>query len=112
VSSERRAFPLARRLLVLATQKPTGFEGTYPHARVAARTVQLRIDVDILKGRLRRRSWCAYGVLDGRTDDARKLLGQLDPARIKLRVTKFFADRSTVIRSTDRLCAGPCQRFT
>jgi len=46
VSVERSVFALPEDFMVLATQNPREFEGTYPLPEVAARPLMLRIDVD------------------------------------------------------------------
>jgi len=84
VSVEREAFPLPADFLVLATQNPREFEGTYPLPESQLDRFMLRIDVDYPERAAEAEILARYGGMLTAVQTTLETVGTLDPALLKL----------------------------
>jgi MoxR-like ATPase len=84
VSVEREAFPLPADFLVLATQNPREFEGTYPLPESQLDRFMLRIDVDYPEREAETEILARYGGMLTAVQTTLESVGTLDPALLKL----------------------------
>ena len=84
VSVEREAFPLPADFLVLATQNPREFEGTYPLPESQLDRFMLRIDVDYPERQAEAEILARYGGMLTAVQTTLEGVGTLDPALLKL----------------------------
>jgi len=84
VSVEREAFPLPADFLVLATQNPREFEGTYPLPESQLDRFMLRIDVDYPQRQVEAEILVRYGGMLTAVQTTLESVGTLDPALLKL----------------------------
>jgi MoxR-like ATPase len=84
VSVEREAFPLPADFLVLATQNPREFEGTYPLPESQLDRFMLRIDVDYPERAAETQILARYGGMLTAAQTTLESVGTLDPALLKL----------------------------
>jgi MoxR-like ATPase len=84
VSVEREAFPLPADFLVLATQNPREFEGTYPLPESQLDRFMLRIDVDYPERQAETEILARYGGMLTAVQTTLESVGTLDPALLKL----------------------------
>jgi MoxR-like ATPase len=84
VSVEREAFPLPADFLVLATQNPREFEGTYPLPESQLDRFMLRIDVDYPERVAEAQILARYGGMLTAVQTTLETVGTLDPALLKL----------------------------
>jgi MoxR-like ATPase len=84
VSVEREAFPLPADFLVLATQNPREFEGTYPLPESQLDRFMLRIDVDYPVREAEAEILARYGGMLTAVQTTLEGVGTLDPALLKL----------------------------
>jgi MoxR-like ATPase len=84
VSVEREAFPLPADFLVLATQNPREFEGTYPLPESQLDRFMLRIDVDYPERAAEVEILARYGGMLTAMQTTLESVGTLDPALLKL----------------------------
>lgn len=91
VSVEREVFPLPDDFLVLATQNPREFEGTYPLPESQLDRFMLRIDVDYPQRAAEAEILARYGGMRTAVQTTLETVGTLDPAL--LRLARDEADR-------------------
>jgi MoxR-like ATPase len=91
VSVEREVFPLPDDFLVLATQNPREFEGTYPLPESQLDRFMLRIDVDYPERAAEAEILARYGGMLTAVQTTLETVGTLDPAL--LRLARDEADR-------------------
>jgi len=84
VSVEREVFPLPADFLVLATQNPREFEGTYPLPESQLDRFMLRIDVDYPERAAEAEILARYGGMLTAVQTTLETVGTLDPALLKL----------------------------
>jgi len=84
VSVEREVFPLPADFLVLATQNPREFEGTYPLPESQLDRFMLRIDVDYPERVAEAQILARYGGMLTAVQTTLGSVGTLDPALLKL----------------------------
>jgi MoxR-like ATPase len=84
VSVEREVFPLPADFLVLATQNPREFEGTYPLPESQLDRFMLRIDVDYPDRAAETQILARYGGMLTAVQTTLETVGTLDPALLKL----------------------------
>jgi MoxR-like ATPase len=84
VSVEREVFPLPADFLVLATQNPREFEGTYPLPESQLDRFMLRIDVDYPEREAETEILARYGGMLTAVQTTLESVGTLDPALLKL----------------------------
>jgi MoxR-like ATPase len=84
VSVEREVFPLPADFLVLATQNPREFEGTYPLPESQLDRFMLRIDVDYPERVAEAQILARYGGMLTAMQTTLESVGTLDPALLKL----------------------------
>jgi MoxR-like ATPase len=84
VSVEREVFPLSADFLVLATQNPREFEGTYPLPESQLDRFMLRIDVDYPDRAAETQILARYGGMLTAVQTTLETVGTLDPALLKL----------------------------
>src|SRR6266850_6892720 len=84
VSVEREVFPLPADFLVLATQNPREFEGTYPLPESQLDRFMLRIDVDYPQRQAETEILARYGGMLTAVQTTLESVGVLDPALLKL----------------------------
>jgi MoxR-like ATPase len=84
VSVEREAFALPADFLVLATQNPREFEGTYPLPESQLDRFMLRIDVDYPDRAAETEILARYGGMLTAMQTTLEHVGTLDPALLKL----------------------------
>jgi MoxR-like ATPase len=84
VSVEREVFPLPADFLVLATQNPREFEGTYPLPESQLDRFMLRIDVDYPERAAETEILARYGGMLTAVQTTLAGVGTLDPALLKL----------------------------
>src|SRR3977135_2915198 len=84
VSVEREVFPLPADFLVLATQNPREFEGTYPLPESKLDRFMLRIDVDYPERQAETEILARYGGMLTAVQTTLESVGTLDPALLKL----------------------------
>jgi len=84
VSVEREVFPLPADFLVLATQNPREFEGTYPLPESQLDRFMLRIDVDYPARETEVEILARYGGMLTAVQTTLESVGTLDPALLKL----------------------------
>ena len=84
VSVEREVFPLPADFLVLATQNPREFEGTYPLPESQLDRFMLRIDVDYPERAAEVEILARYGGMLTAMQTTLESVGTLDPALLKL----------------------------
>jgi MoxR-like ATPase len=84
VSVEREVFPLPDDFLVLATQNPREFEGTYPLPESQLDRFMLRIDVDYPERAAEAEILARYGGMLTAVQTTLETVGTLDPALLKL----------------------------
>src|SRR6266403_101636 len=84
VSVEREVFPLPADFLVLATQNPREFEGTYPLPESQLDRFMLRIDVDYPQRQAEAQILARYGGMLTAVQTTLESVGTLDPALLKL----------------------------
>jgi MoxR-like ATPase len=84
VSVEREVFPLPADFLVLATQNPREFEGTYPLPESQLDRFMLRIDVDYPDRAAETEILARYGGMLTAVQTTLEGVGTLDPALLKL----------------------------
>jgi MoxR-like ATPase len=84
VSVEREVFPLPDDFLVLATQNPREFEGTYPLPESQLDRFMLRIDVDYPERAAEAEILARYGGMLTAVQTTLETVGTLDPAMLKL----------------------------
>jgi MoxR-like ATPase len=84
VSVEREVFPLPADFLVLATQNPREFEGTYPLPESQLDRFMLRIDVDYPERVAEAQILARYGGMLTAVQTTLESVGTLDPALLKL----------------------------
>ena len=84
VSVEREVFPLPADFLVLATQNPREFEGTYPLPESQLDRFMLRIDVDYPAREAEVEILARYGGMLTAVQTTLESVGTLDPALLKL----------------------------
>jgi MoxR-like ATPase len=84
VSVEREVFPLPADFLVLATQNPREFEGTYPLPESQLDRFMLRIDVDYPERQAETEILARYGGMLTAVQTTLESVGTLDPALLKL----------------------------
>jgi MoxR-like ATPase len=84
VSVEREVFPLPADFLVLATQNPREFEGTYPLPESQLDRFMLRIDVDYPERQVETEILARYGGMLTAVQTTLESVGTLDPALLKL----------------------------
>jgi MoxR-like ATPase len=84
VSVEREVFPLPADFLVLATQNPREFEGTYPLPESQLDRFMLRIDVDYPERHAEAEVLARYGGMLTAVQTTLESVGTLDPALLKL----------------------------
>jgi MoxR-like ATPase len=84
VSVEREAFPLPADFLVLATQNPREFEGTYPLPESQLDRFMLRIDVDYPGREAEAEILARYGGMLTAMQTTLESVGTLDTALLKL----------------------------
>ncbi len=84
VSVEREVFPLPADFLVLATQNPREFEGTYPLPESQLDRFMLRIDVDYPDRAAEAEILARYGGMLATLQSSLEGVGRLDPALLKL----------------------------
>jgi MoxR-like ATPase len=84
VSVEREVFPLPADFLVLATQNPREFEGTYPLPESQLDRFMLRIDVDYPERAAETEILSRYGGMLTAVQTTLAGVGTLDPALLKL----------------------------
>jgi MoxR-like ATPase len=84
VSVEREAFPLPADFLVLATQNPREFEGTYPLPESQLDRFMLRIDVGYPERQAETEILARYGGMLTAMQTTLESVGTLDPALLKL----------------------------
>jgi len=84
VSVEREAFPLPADFLVLATQNPREFEGTYPLPESQLDRFMLRIDVDYPERQAEAEILARYGGMLTAMQTTLESVGTLDAALLKL----------------------------
>jgi MoxR-like ATPase len=84
VSVEREVFPLPADFLVLATQNPREFEGTYPLPESQLDRFMLRIDVDYPGREAETEILARYGGMLTAVQTTLESVGTLDPALLKL----------------------------
>ena len=83
VSVEREVFPLPADFLVLATQNPREFEGTYPLPESQLDRFMLRIDVDYPERAAETEILARYGGMLTAVQTTLEGVGTLDPALLK-----------------------------
>jgi MoxR-like ATPase len=83
VSVEREVFPLPADFLVLATQNPREFEGTYPLPESQLDRFMLRIDVDYPERVAETQILARYGGMLTAVQTTLEGVGTLDPALLK-----------------------------
>jgi MoxR-like ATPase len=91
VSVEREAFPLPDGFLVLATQNPREFEGTYPLPESQLDRFMLRIDIDYPDRSAEAEILARYGGMLTAMQTTLDSVGTLEPAT--LRLAREEADR-------------------
>jgi MoxR-like ATPase len=91
VSVEREVFPLPADFLVLATQNPREFEGTYPLPESQLDRFMLRIDVDYPHREAETEILVRYGGMLTAVQTTLESVGTVDPALLK--VARDEADR-------------------
>jgi len=91
VSVEREVFPLPADFLVLATQNPREFEGTYPLPESQLDRFMLRIDVDYPHRDAETEILARYGGMLTAVQTTLESVGTVDPALLK--VARDEADR-------------------
>jgi MoxR-like ATPase len=84
VSVEREVFPLPADFLVLATQNPREFEGTYPLPESQLDRFMLRIDVDYPEREAETEILARYGGMLTAVQTTLESVGTVDPALLKL----------------------------
>ena len=84
VSVEREVFPLPADFLVLATQNPREFEGTYPLPESQLDRFMLRIDVDYPQRQAETQILARYGGMLTAVQTTLESVGTLDAALLKL----------------------------
>jgi MoxR-like ATPase len=84
VSVEREVFPLPADFLVLATQNPREFEGTYPLPESQLDRFMLRIDVNYPERAAEAEILTRYGGMLTAVQTTLEGVGMLDPALLKL----------------------------
>jgi MoxR-like ATPase len=84
VSVEREVFPLPADFLVLATQNPREFEGTYPLPESQLDRFMLRINVDYPQRQAETEILARYGGMLTAVQTTLESVGTLDPALLKL----------------------------
>src|SRR6202047_2406599 len=84
VSVEREVFSLPPDFLVLATQNPREFEGTYPLPESQLDRFMLRIDVDYPERQAETEILARYGGMLTAVQTTLESVGTLDPALLKL----------------------------
>jgi MoxR-like ATPase len=118
VSVEREAFPLPADFLVLATQNPREFEGTYPLPESQLDRFMLRIDVDYPERAAEVEILARYGGMLTAMQTTLESVGTLDPALLKLArdeadrihvseaLTSYVLDLARASREHARLSLG------
>ena len=91
VSVEREVLPLPADFLVLATQNPREFEGTYPLPESQLDRFMLRIDMDYPSREFEAEILARYGGMQTAMQTTLESVGPLDPTL--LRVARAEADR-------------------
>ncbi len=110
VSVDRSVFTLPADFLVLATQNPREFEGTYPLPESQLDRFMLRIDVDYPAREAEGEILTRYGAQARRDSVAVRKAGGLVP-RSLLEEARTEAERIHVSEALDRLRAGSCARL-
>jgi MoxR-like ATPase len=118
VSVEREAFPLPADFLVLATQNPREFEGTYPLPESQLDRFMLRIDVDYPEREAETEILARYGGMLTAVQTTLESVGTVDPQLLKLArdeadrihvseaLTGYVLDLARVSREHARLSLG------
>ncbi|MDB6162363.1 MAG: hypothetical protein JWO04_6069 [Gammaproteobacteria bacterium] len=118
VSVEREAFPLPADFLVLATQNPREFEGTYPLPESQLDRFMLRIDVDYPERAAEVEILARYGGMLTAMQTTLESVGTLEPALLKLAreeadrihvseaLTSYVLDLARASREHARLSLG------
>jgi MoxR-like ATPase len=118
VSVEREAFPLPADFLVLATQNPREFEGTYPLPESQLDRFMLRIDVDYPERAAEVEILARYGGMLTAMQTTLESVGTLDPELLKLAreeadrihvseaLTSYVLDLARASREHARLSLG------
>ena len=118
VSVEREVFPLPADFLVLATQNPREFEGTYPLPESQLDRFMLRIDVDYPERAAEVEILARYGGMLTAMQTTLESVGTLDPALLKLAreeadrihvseaLTSYVLDLARASREHARLSLG------